>query len=68
LNEIRYQNEELYKYLNSESNVSKLMNFVYNPKATTKYSVKKAGHLAFLAFKAISDCEEGMTEQIIKNK
>jgi len=46
--------------------VIKLINFIYEPDAQL-YSEKKAGHLAFLAFKAVSDCEEHLTEKIIKN-
>lgn len=59
-------NDELFHFLSADKHIIKMLNYIYYPKPERK-GEKKQGHLAFLSFKAISECHVTITEKIIKN-
>ena len=66
LNEVMMSNDELFHFLSDDKHIKKMLNYIYYPKAERK-GEKLQGHLAFLSFKAISECHLTTTEKIIKS-
>ena len=67
LEEITFQNENLFKYLAKDKIIKKLFNYIYIPKITEKTNFEKISKYSFYAYSTIANCSSEITSIIIKN-
>lgn len=66
LDEVAYQNEQLFEFLSSQENVGKLLDLVFQ--SHHEGASEKLAHEAFFAFKSIAECQPRLTEAILKEQ
>ena len=67
LDEVTYQNPELFQYLANDQIITKLFNYIYTPKTNKNKNFQKLSKYSFYAYSTIANCSSEITSLIIKN-
>jgi hypothetical protein len=67
LDEVTFQNNDLFKYLGNDEMVTKLFEWIYKPQLQKNYSFEKCSKYSFYAYSTVANCSPELTSVILKN-